>query len=161
MGVALGAVGGGTQSLVFLVQSQGQLAGLEPSCKDLGFSLNKDTCSWAICLIFRSGRVWRQQRRHPEMVRRGRLDEASAVFPQGWEGLNTGPQGRPQSALGLTITFSGPKKARGGSTWNNLERVLRVGVGVGAGVGCRLARCYSPEGDPAGRGGGVGPPHSP
>lgn len=40
------------------------------------------------------------------------------------------------------LTFSGPKKARGGSAENNLERVLQAGVGVG----CRLARCIYPRG---------------
>lgn len=146
-----GRGGGGTQSLVLLVQRQGRLAGSEPSCKDLGFSLNKDTCSWAICLTFRSGRVWRQQ--VSEMVRRGGLNEAIEVFPQGWEGLNTGPQGRPQSALGPDLFWAQKSKRR-----EHREQPGESAPGGGGG-GVPPGKVRRPQ--RVTLQGGVGPPHSP
>lgn len=61
-------------------------------------------------------------------------------FHRGGRGSTQAPKGGHSRHWDLT--FSGPKKARGGSTGNNLERVLQAGVGVG----CRLARCVGPRG---------------
>ena len=73
------------------------------------------------------------------MVRRGGLKKAIAEFLQGWEGLNTSPQGRLQSARGLTLTFSGAQKNK------RREHLVQPGEsapgGVGVGEGHHLARC--------------------